>query len=76
MTVVLPHPVGDVPLRVEGGAASFTFRIPAGVEARIATSGLVATSGRNETPGYAAAADRVTVAVTGGVASVRVIPAG
>jgi hypothetical protein len=35
----------------------------------------VTTSGRNETPGYATAADRVTVAVTGGVASVRVMPA-
>jgi hypothetical protein len=76
LRVTLPRPHGDVPVRVEGGAASFTFAIPAGVEARIRSTGLVTTSGPSETPGYATAVDRVTVTVTGGAASVRVIPAG
>jgi hypothetical protein len=73
LRIVLPRPRGEVPIRVEGGAAQFTFEIPAGVEARVTATGLVTTSGINETPGYADAADRVTVAVTGGAAAVRVI---
>jgi hypothetical protein len=72
LRVVLPRPRGDVPIRVEGGAASMTFQVPPEVEARVTTSGLVTMSGRSETPGYATAADRVTVTVTGGAASVRV----
>jgi hypothetical protein len=75
LDVVLPHPSGDVPVRVEGGAASFTFRIPPGVDARVTSSGFLTSSGPTETPGYAAARDRVTVTVTGGAASVRVVPA-
>jgi hypothetical protein len=71
--IVLPRPRGDVPIRVEGGAAQFTFEIPAGVEARLTTTGLVMTSGPAQTPGYAAAADRVTVSVTGGAAAVRIV---
>jgi hypothetical protein len=73
LRIVLPKPHGEVPIRVEGGAAQFTFEIPAGVEARVTTTGLVTTSGNNQTPGYATATDRVTVAVTGGAAAVRVI---
>lgn len=75
LTVVVPRPVGEVPIRIDGGAASFVIAIPAGVQARVATSGLVTTSGPSETPGYATAADRVTVTVTGGAASVRVTQA-
>jgi uncharacterized integral membrane protein len=73
LRLVLPRPRGDVPIRVEGGAAQMTFQVPPGVEARVATSGFLTTSGRPETPGYATATDRVTVSVTGGAASVRVI---
>ena len=76
LSVVLPRPRGEVRVQVEGGAAQFTFRVPPGVQARISTTGLVSTSGPTETPGYAAAADRVTVVVTGGLASVRVIAPG
>jgi hypothetical protein len=76
LTVVLPRPAGEVPIRIEGGAASFTISVPAGVAARVSTSGLVSSSGPLETPGYATAADRVTVSVTGGAASVRVTQAG
>ena len=72
LTVVLPRPTGEVPIRMEGGAASFIVAVPAGVQARVTTTGLVATSGPSETPGYATATDRVTVTLTGGAASVRV----
>jgi LiaI-LiaF-like transmembrane region len=76
LRVLLPRPRGDVPIRVEGGAASFTFQIPAGVQARVTSTGLISTRGPTETPGYATATDRVSVSVTGGAASVQVIPAG
>lgn len=74
--VVLPRPRGEVPIRVEGGAATFRFEVPAGVEARVAATGLVTTRGPSETPGYVAATDRVSVALTGGAASVEVVAAG
>ena len=82
-TIVLPRPAGDVPVRIEGGASSIVIEIPAGVEARITvTGGLNATSAMNprvtksgdvnETAGYAAAKDRVTVTVNGGANSVSI----
>jgi hypothetical protein len=71
--VVLPLPRGEVEIYVEGGAASFVFEIPRGVEARVRASGLVSTSGPAETRGYATAPDRVNVTVTGGAASVRTV---
>lgn len=36
---VLPKPSGDVAIRMNGGASSFTLVVPDGVEARIATTG-------------------------------------
>lgn len=75
LRVVLPRPRGDVPVRVEGGAASFSFLVPPGVEARVVTSGLISLSGPSQTPGYDAAPDRVSITVTGGAASVRLAPA-
>lgn len=74
MRVVLPRPRGDVPVRIEAGAASLTLLAPPGVEARLTTSGLVSTSGPTESPGYTGARDRVTISVTGGAASVRLMP--
>jgi hypothetical protein len=73
LRIVLPRPRGEVPVRVEGGAAQFTFEIPAGVEARVTTTGLLTASGPNQTPGYSTATDRVSVTVTGGAAAVRVV---
>jgi hypothetical protein len=73
LRVVLPRPRGEVPIRVEGGAAQFTFEVPAGVEARVSASGLVSTSGPSQTMGWATSPDRVTVTVTGGAAAVRVV---
>lgn len=74
LRVVLPRPRGEVPIKVEGGAARFTFEVPRGVEARVAATGLIGVSGPTETPGYAASADRVTVTVTGAAASVHIVP--
>lgn len=82
-TLVLPHPTGDVTVRADGGASSLIIEIPADVEARITvTGGLVSSTSSNpratksgnviETPGYAAAKDRVTVTVAGGATSVAV----
>jgi cell wall-active antibiotic response 4TMS protein YvqF len=82
-TLVLPHPSGDVAIRMDGGASSVVIQIPADVEARITvTGGLVSSNTTNprasksgngiETAGYATAKDRVTVTVTGGATSVSV----
>ncbi len=71
--LVLPRPVGELPVAVSTGAAHLIVEIPAGVEARIvATGGLISLDGRNETPGYGTASDRVTVSVSGGASSVVV----
>ncbi len=71
--VALPRPSGEVRLNVSAGAASVTIQVPPGVEARFATSGLMSVEGRNETPGYATARDRVLVTVSGGAASLRIV---
>jgi hypothetical protein len=82
-TIVLPHPTGDVPIRLDGGASDITVEIPADVEARVVvTGGLISTTSTNpratksggiiETAGYATAKDRVTVNITGGASSITV----
>jgi hypothetical protein len=73
LRVVLPRPRGEVPVRIEGGAAQITIEIPAGVEARVASTGFLVASGPRETAGYASARERVTVTVTGGVAQLSVV---
>lgn len=81
--VILPTPRGDVPVRIEAGAASVEIAVPAGVEARVTMRGgalslsssnprLAPASGVAETAGYAAAKDRVTVTFEGGAASVSI----
>lgn len=71
--LTLPRPVGEVRLSVSAGAASVITNVPPGVEARFTTSGLMSVDGRNETPGFATARDRVLVAVTGGISSLRIV---
>jgi hypothetical protein len=82
-TIVLPHPTGDVAVRLDGGASTISVEIPADVEARVIVSGgLIATVSTNpratksgsiiETPGYATAKDRVTVNISGGASSITV----
>lgn len=73
LTLILPKPTGDVPVRIQAGASSIVIEVPPGVEAKVSTSGgLVSASGRTETPGYAAATDRVTVSVQAGASSIAV----
>lgn len=73
LTLVLPKPTGNVPVRIQAGASSIVIEIPAGVEAKVTTTGgLISTSGRTETPGYATATDRVTVTVQAGASSISV----
>lgn len=81
--VILPTPRGDVPVRIDAGAASVEIEVPSGVEARISTRGgaisinstnprVAIASGSGETSGYSAAKDRVTVSFEGGAASVTI----
>lgn len=81
--VILPTPRGDVPVRIDAGAASVEIEVPSGVEARITTRGgaisinstnprIAIAAGAGETSGYAAAKDRVTVTFDGGAASVTI----
>jgi len=82
-TMVLPHPIGEVSVRIDGGASNVAIEIPAGVEARVTINGgLVSSTSTNpratksgsiiETPGYSTAKDRVTVTITGGASSITV----
>jgi len=71
--VTLPRPRGTVEIRAGGGAAQLTFVPPPGVEYRLETSGgLTSVDGQTESPGYAAATDRVLIRFSGGAASVRI----
>ena len=72
--VVLPRPAGEVNVRVTAGASNVTIEIPPGVEARVRSEGgLLRFEGRGETPNYATSRDRVTVSISGGASSVRVL---
>jgi hypothetical protein len=63
-----------VPISVTAGAPSVTIDVPAGVEARVLTSGgLLNIKGRPETRDYDTATDRVTVTVNGGASSISVL---
>ncbi len=42
--LTLPHPSGDVPVRIEAGAATLTIVVPDDVEARITTTGGLVTT--------------------------------
>ena len=73
LTVILPKPTGNVPVTIHAGASSIIIEVPAGVEAKVTVKGgLISTSGRTETPGYAAATDRVTVTIEAGASSIVV----
>ncbi|HEX9494188.1 MAG TPA: DUF5668 domain-containing protein [Candidatus Limnocylindria bacterium] len=83
VTMILPHPTGELRIRADGGASSLVFEVPADVEVRVSINGgLVSASSVNpratrsgnviETAGYASAKDRVTISVNGGASSVTV----
>jgi hypothetical protein len=82
--VRLPRTAGESFVKAEGGAASLSFEVPAGVAARIHSLMVIGStsvdesrfpktaSGRWESPDYRAAANRVELEISGGVGSVRV----
>jgi hypothetical protein len=80
LTLVLPRPSGEVPIRVSAGASSVNVKIPDGVEARVTSSGVLVNmssvnprlGGGNQTAGYATARDRVSVSITSGAGTVTI----
>jgi hypothetical protein len=79
LRMILPKPTGDVAITVSAGASGLIIEVPAGIEARVTTTGgLITTHIENsrfsggETSGYASAKDRVTVRISGGVSSITV----
>ncbi len=82
--VLLPRAAGESSVKAEGGAASLTFEVPAGVAARIKSLIVIgstsvdesrfpkAASGRWESPDYSTATNRVDLEISGGVGSARV----
>ena len=79
LQMMLPKPTGDVAIVVSAGASSIVIEVPAGIEARVTTTGgLLSTRFDNtrfsggETSGYGSAKDRVTIRVSAGATSVTV----
>jgi len=73
LTVDLPRPKGNVPIIVSTGASSVTLVMPTGAEYRVTTSGALNTiNGLQETPGYAAAADRLSITLSAGVSTITI----
>ncbi|HET8567700.1 MAG TPA: DUF5668 domain-containing protein [Candidatus Limnocylindria bacterium] len=73
LRLVLPRPTGDVPVRIDAGAATIEIEVPEGVEAQVTAQGaLMSVNGRTETPGYAAARDRVSVRIQAGASSINI----
>ena len=82
--VRLPRAAGVTAVRAESGVASLTLEVPAGVAARIRGRMALGSSQVDETlfprvgdgyesPGFAAAPNRIDIDISGGVGSVRVI---
>lgn len=82
--VILPRAAGFSSVKAEAGAASLTFEVPAGVAARIKAQMVLGSSRIDESrfprvadgyesPDYGTAANRVDIAVEGGVGSLRIV---
>jgi hypothetical protein len=79
----LPRAAGDTFVRAEGGAASITFEVPAGVAARVRSRmalGSTHVDGRFprtadgwESPDWGSAANRVEIEIQGGVGAANVL---
>ncbi len=83
LRLVLPRASGDVPVQISSGAGTVSVEVPSGVEARVTGSGgvvrvsssnprLVAQGNVAETPGYATARDRFSVAVDTGAGTIAI----
>jgi hypothetical protein len=73
LTIGLPTPKGEVPITISTGASSVTLEAPVGTEYRVTTTGgLNSIAGTRETAGYAAARDRLTIAISAGMSSITI----
>jgi hypothetical protein len=73
LTIGLPIPKGEVPITLSTGASSVTLEAPAGIQYRVTTTGgLNSITGTQETAGYAAARDRLTITISAGVSSITI----
>jgi len=73
LNVTLPHPRGDVSIRITGGASSMTIDVPTGVEYLVSVDGgLTSMTGPTRSAGYATAADRVTISISAGASSIQI----
>jgi hypothetical protein len=86
-TVILPRAAGMTEVKADVGAASLTFIVPNGVAARIRPTVVIGSirvdegrfprfGGDHQSPDYDSAANRVDLAINGGVGSVRVVGEG
>jgi hypothetical protein len=65
LTITLPKPTGNVPLKISSGASSVTIIVPAGVAYSVSTTGVLhSVSGPQQSSDYATASDRVSVEVS------------
>jgi hypothetical protein len=78
LRLTLPKPTGDVSVVVSAGASGIVIEVPAGVEAKVTTSGGLLSAhydsrfSNGETSGYATAKDRITVRISAGASSITV----
>jgi hypothetical protein len=73
LTIGLPTPKGEVPFTISTGASSVTLEAPVGIQYRVTTTGgLNSVTGTQETAGYAAARDRLTITISAGVSSITI----
>ena len=73
LTIDLPKPRGDVPITIATGASNVTLDASPDVQYRVTTTGgLNSVTGTQETAGYAAARDRLTITISAGMSSITI----
>lgn len=73
LTVTLPKPSGNVPLKISSGASSVTIVVPSGVAYSVSTTGVLhSVAGPQQSSDYATASDRVTVEISIAAGSVQI----
>lgn len=73
LVIRLPRARGDVPMTISSGASSVQIIVPSGVEYSIESTGVMhSINGATRSPGYSAAADRLTIHLSAAMSSVTV----
>lgn len=73
LTVTLPKPSGDVPVKISSGASSVTIVVPSDVAYSVTTTGVLhSVTGQQQSSDYATATDRVTIDISIAAGSVRI----